>query len=64
MDHDTGAYKHDPSMEDSSMNTITAPSAQPIYQGNDRQQASYSDTGFTRAYASADNTPEQYRLVQ
>lgn len=61
MDQDPGAYKHDPSLEDASMHTITASTAQMYQQAADRPQTSYSDTGFTRSYASADNTPEQHR---
>lgn len=64
MDQDGGAYKHDPSMDESGMNTVTASSHQMYQQGADRPQTSYSDTGFHRSYASPDNTPEPpYRYV-
>ncbi|KAF1345835.1 septum-promoting GTP-binding protein 1 [Delphinella strobiligena] len=65
--------KHDPSLEDASVQTITASSVNALpnvevqsnhsnSQYGERPQTSYSDTGFTRsAYASysADNTPDR-----
>lgn len=65
--HNDGAYKHDPAMEDDSMhNTITASSMQQRQgSGEHRPQTSYSDTGFSRPYHSAEGTPDaQYRWVE
>jgi len=68
---DQGAFspsKHDPSLDDASMHTITASSVQALPNlgqhpsDNTRPQTSYSDTGFSRQYttASADHTPEPH----
>lgn len=67
---DPGAYtKHDPSLDDASMHTITASSVQAMpnmhqSQIDTRPQTSYSDTGFTRSQSRAsdsrDNTPDAH----
>ncbi|KAF4553783.1 Ras-like protein 11 [Elsinoe fawcettii] len=62
MSYEDGAYKHDPAMDDESMHTVTASSMQGARQGSGehRPQTSYSDTGFSRPYHSADNTPDAH----
>lgn len=65
--HSEAAYKHDPAMEDETMHTITASSAQMSglrqNSGEHRPQTSYSEgAAFARPYHSAENTPDaQYR---
>ncbi|KAF2225681.1 P-loop containing nucleoside triphosphate hydrolase protein [Elsinoe ampelina] len=65
MSYEDGAYKHDPAMDDESMHTVTASSVQQMQgarqgSGEHRPQTSYSDTGFSRPYHSAENTPDAH----